>query len=268
VKDHTVGHFLRFGLKLYSTDTSLISAAQSLEEGHFQYVELYVVPGTFRETIRHWKSFNIPYVIHAPHSSHGVNLARREHRTGNRIHMGETRAFADALGASTIIVHGGNNGFLSECIYQIRMLGDKRIVIENKPKIGLRGELCIGWSPADFHVIASAGLLHGVVLDFAHAACAARSEGIDEMGMIESFLAFHPIVFHLSDGDATSEKDTHLNLGEGDRDLGFYVGCVPPGGYITLETPRNPATGFDDFVRDVAYLSSLLRKLKGSKETG
>ena len=44
-------------------------------------------------------------------------------------------------------------------------------------------------------------------------------------------------------GTLFRKKDTHLNLGKGSRDLGFYVGCVPLDGYITLETPRNPATG-------------------------
>ena len=67
------------------------------------------------------------------------------------------------LGADWIIAHGGNNGSILETIRQIGLIGDNRIVIENKPKIGLRDETCVGWSPADFRKIADAGRLHGFV---------------------------------------------------------------------------------------------------------
>lgn len=257
------------GLKLYSTDTALIPEAMDLYERElFHFIELYVIPRTPREMITQWERLEVPFVIHAAHSLHGINLAQAEKEKDNGHYFGATCKIADTLGAEWIIVHGGNDGSILETIRQIGLIGDSRIVIENKPKIGLRDEACIGWAPADFQKIADAGRLRGFVLDFAHAACAACSEGIDEMRMIESFLAFHPVVFHLSDGNRTSSKDAHLNLGKGNRDLGFYVGCVPPGGYITLETPRNPETGLDDFVRDAAFLSALLRKQEVSGRMG
>jgi len=260
---------MSIGLKLYSTDTALIPEAMVLyERDLFQFIELYLTPRTPREMIGQWKRLGVPFVIHAAHSLHGINLAQAEREKDNVQYFGETSRIADMLGSSWIIAHGGNNGSILETIRQIGLMGDNRIVIENKPKIGLRDEACIGWSPADFQKIADTGRLYGFVLDFAHASCAARSEGIDEAKMIESFLALHPVVFHLSDGNAISEKDTHLNLGKGNRDLGFYVGCVPLDGYITLETPRNPATGLDDFVRDAAFLSALLQKHEISQRGG
>jgi endonuclease IV len=199
-------------------------------------------------------------VIHAAHSLHGINLAQPKKEKDNRKYFGAVSELADKLRADWIIVHGGNNGSIMETIRQVGLIGDSRIIIENKPKIGLHDEVCIGWSPADLLKIADAGLLNGFVLDFAHASCAARSEGIDEMRMIENFLAFHPCMFHLSDGNAASEKDSHLNLGKGNRDLAFYVGCVPLDGFVTIETPRNSASSLDDFIQDIAYLSLLLRK--------
>jgi deoxyribonuclease-4 len=260
---------IHIGLKLYSTDAALIPEAMVLYERElFHYVELYVIPRTPKEMIAQWELMDVPFVIHAAHSLHGINLAQVEKEQDNRRYFSHTRRITDILQANWIIVHGGNNGSLQETIRQIGLIGDSRVIIENKPKIGLLGEKCIGWSPADLQEIADAGLLHGFVLDFAHASCAARSEGMNEVRIIESFLDFDPIVFHLSDGDIASEKDAHLNLGSGNRDLGFYVGCVPPGGYITLETPRNPSTGLDDFIKDVAYLSSLLRKPEKSKQLG
>ncbi len=256
------------GLKLHTTNTDLIPDAIKIGGDYFDFIELYVVPGTYKETIESWKKFNAVYIIHAPHSFHGVNLAQAGMKKVNLQHLRETQLFADDLQSDIIILHGGNNGSIDETIDQIECLQDNRIAFENKPKIGASNELCIGWSPAEFQKIADAGHLSGFVLDFAHAACAARAEGIDEVQMIESFLAFHPILFHLSDGDSLSEKDNHLNLGKGNRDLGFYVGCVPPGGSITLETPRNPATGLDEFIEDVVFLSKLFRKRELSLSAG
>lgn len=254
-------HFrFKIGLKLYSTDTHLITEALILKDNFFDFIELYVIPGSYNDTIDAWKELNVPYVIHAPHAFHGVNLAQKNKRETNLKHFEEVRLFADALKASIIVVHGGNNGSLLETIEQISLLNDKRIIIENKPKIGLSNELCIGWSPEEFQKIADAGILYGTALDFVHAACAARSEGIDERLMISGFSSFCPKVFHLSDGHTSSEKDIHLNLGKGDLDLRFYLSCIPTGGSVTIETPRSPSRGMEDFAEDVAFLIQLLNK--------
>lgn len=69
---------LRIGLKLYSTDVALIQDAVRFKEGLFNFVELYIVPGSYVKTISAWKTFDITYVIHASHSFHGVTLAQAE----------------------------------------------------------------------------------------------------------------------------------------------------------------------------------------------
>jgi sugar phosphate isomerase/epimerase len=258
VKDRTVEHFLRLGLKLYSTDTHLIAEAQSLGESHFQYVELYVVPGSFEETIHDWRSFSVPYVIHAPHSLHGVNLAREEGQEVNLRHLFETRRFADALSSQIIIVHGGHSGSFQETIRQLHLIKDSRLIIENKPVKGLYEEECIGWSPAELRFAVETGAVAGIALDLVHACCAATSIKRDALELIKEFLVLKPKVFHLSDAIAHHEKDSHLNFGKGGLDLRAMLSVVPDDGWLTIETPRRPTNGLVDYKGDVCILKKML----------
>jgi len=246
------------GLKLYSTNTSSIPEARKLyEQGYFDYIELYIVPGSYAENFRKWKDLGVKYMIHAPHSFHDVNLAQAAKRETNLLHFVETQRFADTLNSGIIIVHGGNNGAIDETIAQIKMLDDSRIALENKPRMGLHGELCVCWSPDEFRIAADAGVLSGTALDFGHAIYAARSSGREAMDMIREFMSFEPKIFHLSDGDSASEKDLHYNLGDGDFNISELISFVPEDGLLTLETPRAGAEGLNDFVRDAAYLKKL-----------
>ena len=62
------------GLKLDSKDTQYTDdILRYYAEGVFQYIELFAVSDTYRETISYWKQFNIPFGIHAPHSAAGLN---------------------------------------------------------------------------------------------------------------------------------------------------------------------------------------------------
>jgi len=249
------------GLKLHSTEAALIpDTFQLKEKGLFDYIELYTIPGSYEATINAWKDLNIPYIIHAPHSFHGVNLAQADKWEINLKHFNEARQFADDLGSDIIIVHGGNNGFFEETLRQIRLLNEPRIVLENKPKIGIRNEECVGWSPFEFHHAMVADVLSGTVLDFVHAVYAANSAKMDEMKIIKEFTAFHPKVFHLSDGDASSEKDIHRNLGKGNMNLERFLSVIPKGGLVTIETPRDELKGLEDFVNDIHFLRNLLAK--------
>jgi len=249
------------GLKLHSTNIALISDAIKLKkEGFFYYIELYIIPGTYEETIDSWKDIDVPYIIHAPHSFHGVNFAQADKWEINLRHFNETQMFADELCADIIIVHGGNNGYFTETIRQIELLNERRIALENKPKIGICNEKCVGWSPQEFHEAMMFEVISGTVLDFVHASYAANSAKIDRMKIIKDFMVFHPKVFHLSDGNAILEKDVHLNLGKGSMDLGGFLSVIPNGGLVTIETPRNELKGLEDFVNDIQFLHNLLAK--------
>lgn len=247
----------RVGLKLYTTNIDLITEGIHLQNKYFNYIELYVIPGSYDKTINSWKKFDVPFVIHAPHSFHGVNLARLEFRAANLLHMQEVQRFADQLNAAIIIVHGGNNGDLNETIEQLRIINDARVVVENKPKIGTLDELCVGWSPLEFYQFRQAGVLNGIALDFTHAVCAARTTETDESELIRSLMAFEPKIFHISDIDSLSHKDKHLNLGKGSLNLRHFFSFIPDGRLVTVETPRNTTDNLSEFVSDIKYLRHL-----------
>lgn len=248
----------KIGFKLYSTDTALIpDSAKLLKEAFFDYIELYIIPGSFENTITKWKGFECPYVIHAPHSLHGINLARADMRETNQMHFSEAQIFADSLGADIIIIHGGNNGSFDETIRQIAFLNDSRTTLENKPKVGFNNERCVGWSPEEFHRASESGVLQGTVLDFGHAVCAANSSDIDPNFIIGEFMAFKPKVFHISDGKHDSESDVHLNFGKGNFNIKEFLSIVPDDGLLTIETPRAQSRYLNDFIDDVFFLRNI-----------
>ena len=252
---------IKIGLKLWSINVGLIEEAKRLyNENLFQYIELYVVPGTYKETIDQWKNCPAPYIIHCTHSAHGFNLAKKEARQGNKEIFREIKMFADVLNAKFIIVHGGNDGDIDETITQIQDIWDERIVIENKPKIGLNQCLCVGWNLQEIQKIKESGNISGCVLDFAHAFCAANSSGGDQEKFIDDFLFCGSEIFHLSDGDKNSGQDRHKNFGEGNFDIKKWVSKVPAGSLMTIETPMGDNPSLEHFKDDISYLNELFKK--------
>jgi len=70
---------MNIGLKLGSPDSSYENAINDLwQKKAFQYIELLAIPNTCEKTINFWKQFKIPFVIHAPHSGHGMNPSIKE----------------------------------------------------------------------------------------------------------------------------------------------------------------------------------------------
>ncbi len=251
---------LKIGLKLYSTDTGLINeSTELLQKVFFNYIELYIIPGSFNNTIPAWKGLECPYVIHAPHSIHGMNFAHPDMQETNELHFREAQYFADSLSADIIIVHGGNNGSFDETIRQIGLLNDKRIALENKPKRGINNEVCVGWSPNDFHKALESQVINKTVLDFGHAAVSAIASGIEVMNFVRNFTTFNPAVYHLSDCDISSGMDNHLNFGKGNLNLDRLLSFVPEGALLTIETPRDPLNSLKDFKNDVLFLRNLLK---------
>jgi deoxyribonuclease IV len=256
---------LKIGLKLWSTDADKISEAlKYYHKQVFDYIELYIVPGTYTQTIMDWRAFPGVYVVHCPHASHGFNLAIAELRKDNQGKFEEVQAFTNALGASSIIVHPGNGGPLEESIHQLKKIADKRICIENKPREGLNGKMCVGSNPQEIRRILEEGNIEGFVLDFSHAVCAANTFGIPIDTFIADFLVFNPRIFHINDGSSNSLKDDHRNLGAGNFDLAKFVSYILSGKMVTLETPRADGNGLDDFLKDVEFLKAILVKQAGT----
>jgi deoxyribonuclease-4 len=146
---------------------------------------------------------------------------------------------------------------------QISVIDDFRIVLENKPKIGLFHEICVGWSPDEFRkdVCRHVG---GIALDFGHASCAARSLQRNVMEIVREFMSFEPRIFHISDNDGLSEQDQHYNLGKGSLALLPFLEILPMKALLTIETPRSASKGLDDFVDDVKFLRKLSTSGGGS----
>ena len=250
----------RIGLKLWSPNIAVARKAEGLHlEGLIDLIELYVVPGSIDDTLPAWKSLTVPYMIHCPHAAHEFNLSKADAAEGNAAKFVEVQAFADALRADVIVVHGGFGGNIDQTIRQLRGLNDRRILLENKPKVGLNGAICIGHSPEEVSRIVAEAALAGIVLDFGHATCAANSSGVSPFAHIARFLEMEPKVFHIGDGDASSAQDVHLNFGAGSFDIPRLLSCVPVDACLTIETPTDLALELTDFAANARYLRSALK---------
>jgi sugar phosphate isomerase/epimerase len=250
---------LKVGLKLWSinTDCYLREAKRLYSEGVFDYIELYVVPGSLSNA-KEWKSFDIPYVVHAPHSVHGVNLADKNCENKNINIFSDVKKFADALNASTIIVHGGVLGSVDEVARQIILIGDSRIAIENKPyfPIDNSDKLLAGSTPEEIQKIITATDC-GFCFDIGHAVASANAHEVHWKEYFESFLKFNPKMYHLSDMHISSKKDQHLHFGTGTLPIKEIAAQLSKNAYISVETKKVYTENLDDFKEDVKWLRDL-----------
>ncbi len=227
---------IKFGLKLWSTNTGLIQEAETLiQKGVFQYIELLVVPET---DISFFQKAHVPYVIHVPHENWGVNIGNSANADYSKEILENCIQWADALKATCIVFHPGF-GDLESATNFLKGVSDKRIVIENMPKVGMHGERMIGVDKEEMQQLMMNKF--GFCLDLGHAMKAALSLKKDYKKYIAELLDLRPAVFHLSNGSLQSERDEHLNIQEGDYDIAFLLSCIQKNrnAFVTLETPRN-----------------------------
>jgi endonuclease IV len=245
---------MQLGLKLGSTNTNYTSDILSLyENGYFQYIELFSIPGTFDDTIGYWKQFSIPVVIHAPHSAAGMNLALKEEHKNNVKKLQETFQFANTLNAEYIIFHAGVNGTIDETIRQLFLFVDARCLIENKPVKGLNNEKCIGSTPDEATYIMNEHKI-GFCFDFGHAICAANSLKRCPLDFVDALLLLRPVMYHLTDGNYESEYDSHLHYGQGTFPIKELLMLVPDSAKLTNEAKHKSKNNLDDFKEDYLYL--------------
>lgn len=247
------------GLKLWSSNAFYIGQAQALfEQGIFDYIELYVLPGTEKEFLHEWQALNIPFSLHAPHSYHGLNFSLKELEAKNRELIKEVETFQKALSPRHVVFHPGIEGSLEESLRQMEIFAHEfkelfhLAVIENKPKIGLKGEICVGASPEEIErILKETGL--GFCFDFGHAICYAAWKKSGGNQVVDQFLALKPKVIHLSDGDVNSEKDMHLNFNCGNFNLGEIIHKIPVDVPVSIETHKASKENLDDFLKDAVY---------------
>ena len=244
------------GLKLWSTNTDhyLREAKKLYAEGVFDYIELYVVPGSLN-CANEWKKLNIHYIIHAPHSAHGINLADKNCEDRNISIFSEVKEFADVLNAPTIIAHGGVLGSIDEVARQINLIGDPRVIVENKPyfPIDNSDRLLAGSTPEEIQrIITATGC--GFCFDIGHAVASANAHGVDWKEYFDSFLKLNPKMYHLSDLDISSKKDQHLHFGTGTLPIKEILLRLPTDSMISIETNKERSDNLDDFQEDVLCL--------------
>ena len=204
---------IRLGLKLGSRNIHYTDEIlRCYDADVFQYIELFVLSGSYGETISYWKQFDIPFGIHAPHSAAGLNLASSADREANGLKIAEVIRFADSLRAEYIIFHSGTNGQPDEVVRQLSPFADGRFLIENKPVRGLDGSSCVGNRSGELkQIIGGIGKDCGFCLDFGHAICAANTLGREPFKLISELCRLNPRVYHLTDGDYERELDSHLH---------------------------------------------------------
>lgn len=247
------------GLKIGSCDTQYTDEIlEYYEQGIFQYIELFTIPGTYDDTISYWKQFKIPFGIHAPHSAAGLNLANVANRRVNVPKIAEAVKFADELNAKYIIFHSGINGMPCEVVNQLRPFADERFLIENKPIRGLDGSTCVGNVYGDLKlIIEGIGKGCGFCLDFGHAICAANTLKREPLEFIKELTKLNPRVYHLTDGDYKSELDSHLHYGVGSFPLKELLAIVPDGGMVTNEAKRKNNESLCEFFNDYLCIGNL-----------
>lgn len=245
----------RFGLKLWSLNHNLLNEAKKLiEEDFFHYIELLVVPNT---EISFFQRVKVPYIIHITHENYGLNIADNRKWEANLRTVYFCLRWADKLRAKYLVLHPGF-GEINKAIRFLEKIDDKRILIENVPKVGLNQERMIGFNPKQIRELI--GRKFGFCLDFNHAVKSAVSLKKDYKKHIEDFLKLSPKMFHISDGILEDEKDNHLNIGEGEYDFNFLADCIKKSQakYITLETPRANLSSFEEDLENVKKLKSIL----------
>jgi endonuclease IV len=252
----------KLGLKLWSTNIGNYyeEAKRLYRKELFDYIELYVVPGT-EETISKWRKIGIPFGIHCPHFAHGFNLAKVEKKESNsKIYM-EVKKFADLLDAKYIIFHGGIDGEIEETAKQLASFHEPRALLENKPYVALPnkmgGQFCRGYNFDEVKLVKEISGC-GFCLDFGHAVCAANSQNRNHISYIDELMQMKPDMFHLTDLlDVQSPYDSHLHLGKGQLDIEKMLSFISDGNCITVETVKDSKENLDDFAEDMEWLSNI-----------
>lgn len=245
---------MKFGLKLWSTNTDLIDQAVALiDEKKFHYIELFVIPDT---KIHHF-IVDVPFVIHIPHHLFGVNIGDPERKEHNMQKIDESIRWADELKAESLILHAGS-GSMEQASCILDKIEDERLLIENMPVIGPEGEKMIGYLPSQIMELTESNDF-GLCLDFGHAVKASISLGFAYRKLICDFVKLEPYVFHISDGDLETEKDSHINFGEGSYDIKYFKECIEncKTKFITLETPRSNQLSLDEDLANINLLNKM-----------
>ena len=250
----------KLGLKLWSINTDYYydEAKRLYDKGIYDYVELYVVPDTL-DKIQKWKKLTVPFMLHAPHFMHGLNLAVPEKFDFNKKIYEQVEIYRKELNSKYTIVHSGIEGNIDEVVRQLSIIKPVNFIIENKPYRAPLGEkkLCRGYSIEEISKVIK-GTNCGFCLDIGHAICTANSLGQEPYEYLKKFNELNPVMYHISGNDIDSAVDKHLHLDQGNYDFKKIFDIINSDGYISVETNKDSKTNLNDFEQDIKYIRERL----------
>lgn len=255
---------MHYGLKLWSinTDYYLEEAKRLYKQNIFDYIELYIVPDTL-ESLSLWKKlhteYSIPFLLHAPHFKHKLNLANTAKEDFNIKIYEEVKLFSQELEAENTVVHCGIEGSIDETIRQLKRIvagNEKHYLIENKPYKAPFGnqELCRGATIEEIAQVLKETNC-GFCLDVGHAFCTANSLNYEPYSFLEKFNALNPLSYHISDNDIKSTIDAHMHIGRGNIDFAKVFNIIDTTKKIAIETNKDSKTDLNDFIQDKKNLT-------------
>lgn len=246
---------IKFGIKLWSTNHQWFAEAKErFVKQEFDFLELYVVPGTFdAEKLSILQE--MPVNIHVPTEEEFNLLAEREK---NLKVIEEARKFADFFHSEYIIVHPGRAQNLEIPENNWNLLQDHRIIIENVPIKPIGGGIPFqGYNYEQLQeLLEKSG--RGFCLDFSHAFKAAKSLQLNPKEFTKKLLLLKPTVFHVVSGHLEIEEDEHLNLWEGDFDLKWIKQTIlkSKSRLVVFETPKRN-NNLDNDCQNIKYFKEL-----------
>lgn len=256
----------KIGLKLWSTNDFYINSVIDIFEKNSQYcdyIELYVVPNSI-DFLPKWKEMqkthNIPFAIHGPHFSSGLDMSNSQKRNSNKKLIEQTKIYADTLESIYTIFHPGIGGIVDETISQMRDIKNLNFIVENKPFIVPMKDkddaFCVGSTVKDIkRILSEVGC--GFCLDIGHALCSANYQKINPYEYILEFNKLNPDVYHISDNDQGSVYDAHLHFGYGNIDFSKVFNIIDDDKFLAVETNKDSKENLDDFLKDSRFIKGI-----------
>ena len=237
---------IKIGIKIYSTNLNYLEDVNRLfEHKKIDYVEIYIVPQSFNNSISALKALKPPIILHAPHEGDNFNIADKDLLESNIKIFEEVKKFAKGLNALKVIVHAGNykenkKDSINIALNCLNKFKHKEILIENMPYIGKGDEKFIGYCVNDIKTFINHG--YGFCLDLSHAYkcyCNYKSH-IKLKDFIKELASLNPYMFHICDGHINIRTDEHLNLLDGDFDIDFLKKIIENNDskLVIFETPK------------------------------
>lgn|SRR5574344_216287 len=256
---------LKLGLKLFTNQHDFYKEKiiKFWEEKKYSYIEIFVNPDQM-EYLPLWENlknkYEMPFTIHAPQYSEGVNLSDSDNKSENMRIYAQVKDYSKAIDAMYVVSHCGMDGNLDETIKQLNMI-NLPINVENIPYCSRRHPemYCQGSTVEEIEYVRK-NTNCGFCLDVGHAFCSAVILKKDKYEYLKQFNALNPDCYHLSDGEINNKFDIHLNINKGDYDWKKIIKMLNKNKNMTLETILKSSKTQDiieHFEQDTEYLQKL-----------